>query len=334
MTKRRSPFAATCAAALTLVVAATEASADDALVVYCGRGEALVGPLLERYEKASGRELDVRYNSTAALATQLVTEADASPADVAFFQDSGYLGAVADAGLLATLPDELLDQVDERFRDPDGRWVGTSGRARVMVYDSAQVAPESLPATLAELADPKWKGKLGWAPSNSSFQAHVSALRHTWGDEETERWLTAMKDNEPKVYPKNSPQVLAANDGEIAIGWVNHYYLHRLRTDDFNARNASFRTAGDIGNLLMVSGVGVREGSPRRDAALNLVRFLVGPEAAAYFAQESFEYPVRPGVETHEGVPSLDSLGLATVDQRALADVGPTLELLEKLGLQ
>ena len=317
----------------TLPSPAPSAEAEGELVVYCGRSEALVGPLLERFSQESAVKVSVRYGKTPALTSQFLTEGAESPADLIFAQDSGYLGALAGQGLLSPLPQELLDRVDPRFRGAKGHWLGTSGRARVLVYGTNSLQPSDLPAGLADLADPKWKGKLGWAPGNSSFQAHVSLLRHTWGEAKTKSWLEAMIKNEPKVYPKNSPQVAAAISGEIQIGWVNHYYLYR-KGPDAPAANYSFRTPGDEGNVLMVSGLGIRAKSPRRAAAEKLLAYLVSEGAQAHFANEVFEYPTVPGIKVHERVPSLDSLNLATVDQSHLADVGPTLKLLQELGLQ
>lgn len=304
-----------------------------ALVVYCGRGESLVGPLLARFSKEQGIELSIRYGKTPALASQFLSEGKESPADVIFAQDSGYLGALAAKKILGPVPQVLLERVDPRFRGPEGRWLGTSGRARVLVYGTQSLKPAELPSSLAELADPMWKGKLGWAPGNSSFQAHVSHLRHAWGEAKTKTWLEGMIANEPQVYPKNSPQVGAAISGEIQIGWVNHYYLYR-KGADAPAANYSFRSAGDAGNVLMVSGLGIREGTPRRAAAEALLTFLVSEASQTHFASEGFEYPTVPGIKTHERVPALETLGLADVDQRHLADLGPTLELLRKLGLQ
>ncbi|MBL4845512.1 MAG: extracellular solute-binding protein [Planctomycetes bacterium] len=308
----------------------SKAAEAGTLVVYCGRGEALVGPLFKEFEQETGISVSVRYGKTAALASQLLSEGAESPADVIFAQDSGYLGALAKQGFLAPLPKELLDKVDPRFRGE--HWIGTSGRARVLVV-SANVPDADLPASLKDLADPKWKGKLGWAPGNSSFQAHVSYLRHTWGEEETKAWLEAVQKNEPKVYPKNSPQVTAAIAGEIQLGWVNHYYLHRKGPNP-GARNYSFKSAKDAGNVLMVAGLGIRAKSSNTSNARRLLEFLVRKSSQEYFARETFEYPTVPGIPTHTQVPALETLGLADVDQAHLADVGPTLKLLRELGLQ
>lgn len=305
------------------------------LVVYCGRSEALVGETLKAFDAAHPEiELDVRYNKTPALASQLLAEGAESPADVLWFQDSGYLGALAKKGLLEKLPASITGRVDPRFRDKDGHWVGITGRLRVLVYNTATVKPEDLPRSLKDLADPKWKGKLGWAPANASFQAHVSVLRHLWGEEETRGWLEAVQKNEPARYPKNSPQVKAAAAGEIALGWVNHYYLHKLKREGFAAANHSFPADGDAGNVLMLAGAAIRKGSPRRAAAEKLLAWLLTDETQKRFARETFEYPTVPGVPTHPDVSPMKTLKLAPIDQAWLADVEPTLKLLQEVGLQ
>ena len=311
-----------------------DAESEQAITVYCGRSEALVGPVFEKYEEATGRSLAVVYSGTPSLATRVLAEKRESPADVVFFQDSGYLGALAAGDLLAELPGEIFNDIDSRFYDEDRHWIGTSGRARVLVYNTETVASDELPKSLRQLAEPKWKGKLGWAPTNSSFEAHVSALRHIWGEAETRGWLEKMKANEPRVYPKNSPQVIAADAGEISIGWVNHYYLHKLKKDGFKAANYSFPIEGDAGNVLMVSGVGVMKGSEHRTEVLDFVRWLIAEDAQTYFANESFEYPTRTGVATHADVPPLGELRLRNVDQAWLADIGPTVTLLQELKIQ
>lgn len=304
------------------------------LVVYCGRSEALVGETFKVFQAQYPEiKLDLRYNKTPALASQAMSEKDACPADMFWFQDSGYLGALGKAGMLAELPKDVHERADARFRAADKTWVGITGRLRCLVYNTDAVKPKDLPQNLKALADPKWKGKLGWAPGNASFQAHVSHLRHTWGEEETKNWLLALKENAPASYPKNSPQVKACAKGELTIGWVNHYYLHKLKTDGFKAKNYSF-PEDDGGNVLMVAGAAIRKGSKAQAAAKTLLDYLLSETIQSQFAERSFEYPVVPGVPAHPDVPALKDLELSEVEQQHLTDVGPTLKLLKELGLQ
>jgi iron(III) transport system substrate-binding protein len=322
-------------AVLLALAALPPAAASERLVVYSGRAEALIGPLFEKFADQTGIDVAAAYPETPVLATQLLAEASASPADVVVAQEAGYLSLLGARGMLAPLPEALLGQVAPRFRDPQGRWIGTSARVRVMVYNPTRLRPEELPRSLRDVADPRWKGRVGWAPGNASFQAHVSALRHLWGEQATRDWLAAMMANEPAAYAKNSAQVLAVAAGEIDLGWVNHYYLHKLKGEvGGQAANASFANPGDAGNLLMISGAAVVTSTRRPEAALALVSFLVSEQAERYFAQETFEYPTRPGIDTHPDIPPLDGLKLAEVDPVFLADLEPALTVLRSLGLQ
>lgn len=309
------------------------AAVPPTVTVYSGRGESLVGPLLDKVEAETGVKVEVQYGGTAELATRLIAEGEASPADVFLAQDPGHLGALAERGVLAKLPEDLLSQVAPAYRDDGGHWIGTSGRLRVLVVHTGRVPEAERPSSLRELADPKWKGRLGWAPGNGSFQAHVSALRSVWGEDETRRWLEGVKANAPTVYPKNSPQVEAAGAGAIDIGWVNHYYLYKFDHKALSVANHSF-APGDAGNVMMLSGAGVRAGSKNEAAALKVVSFLVSETAQQYFAQETKEYPTRPGVSTHPEVPPIDPAAVAEVSQSALADIAPTRAMLQELGLQ
>ncbi len=306
------------------------------LVIYSGRSAGLVEPLLKIFEEKTGVKVKTRFDkSTANLANRIATEGTQTEADVFFAQDSGYLGALARAGHLDNISNESLERVDTSRRENAGRWVATSGRARVLVYSPDRVKAEELPQKLEELSDPKWKGRLGWAPSNSSYQAHVSALRKIWGEEKTKSWLKGIAALKPTVYPKNSPQVKAVSNGEIDVGWVNHYYLHKLKAANpkLKAANHSFNEIGDAGNLMMLSGVAILKHSKNKPAAQRFVSFLLSKEAQTYFAQKVYEYPTVSGVATHPNVPSISTLS-ASVDQEALADVAGTIKLLRELGLQ
>ena len=306
------------------------------LVIYCGRSEALIGKTLVAFDEIHPDiKLDIRYNRTPTLASQSMAEKEQCPAEVFWFQDSGYLGALAKSGMLERLPEYLYERVDPRFRDPGQQWVGITGRLRVLVYNTDAVTEAELPGSLKDLMDPKWKGRIGWAPGNASFQAHVSVLRHQWGEDRTRAWLLAVKANEPKMFPKNSPQVQAAHRGDISIGWVNHYYLHKLKTEGYKAANYSFPSS-DGDNVLMVAGAAMRKGvaGKPRESAEKLLAYLLSDTVQGLLAQETFEYPVVQDAQTHPDVEPLASIALAEVDQAHLTDIGPTLNMLRDLDLQ
>lgn len=304
------------------------------LVVYSGRSEALVAELFSQFSTESGIELEVRYGDSGELAALLITEGNASPADVYFSQDAGALGAVEDAGLFSALPSDITQLVDSKFRSTQDRWVATSGRARVAVYNPNLVT--TVPNTIDDILDPMWKGKVGFAPTNASWQSFVTALRVVRGEVEAEQWLTAFKANEPVAYEKNAAVRDAVNIGEVSMGLINHYYLYEKiaveGADAVTAKNHYF-TGGDIGGLINVAGVGVLESSKNKDAANQLVKFLLSAQGQEYFAQKTFEYPMAAGVAAYGDLPSIEELNPPAIDLSDLKSIAKTQELLAKTGL-
>lgn len=309
------------------------------LVIYSGRSEELVGPIIERFEEAAGITVQVRYGDTAELAAQLLEEGDKSPAHVFFAQDAGALGAVAKEGLLYELEGEILEQVDERFRSAEGHWVGISGRARAVVYNTDTLTEADIPASILDFTDPTWKGKLGWAPTNGSFQAFVTALRVEKGDDVARDWLEGIKANEAKVFDGNNPIVAAVINGELEAGFVNHYYLLRQEAEagkDLPAANYIYKN-GDPGALVNVAGVGmlqsVADDEDAHEAAEAFIAFLLEREAQEYFATETFEYPLVAGVTGSQGLVPLSEIQTPDIDLSDLADLEGTLEMLRDVGV-
>jgi iron(III) transport system substrate-binding protein len=335
----RSALVATALLPVSLALAACgddEGFSDDALVVYSGRQEALVEGILERFEEESGIDVEVRYANTAELAGQLIEEGERSPADLFFSQDGGALGALAKNGQLATLPDNVLNQVDQGYRGRDGNWVGVSGRARVMVYDPEQVSPQEVPDSVFELTDPEWKGRVGLAPSNASFEAFVTAMRVLEGEDATQEWLQGMADNDPQLFDNNILVLEAVNEGQVAVGLINHYYwFEQVAEEGQDAVSArlKFLKNGDPGALVNVAGVGILESADKPDEALQLTEYLLSTEGQEYFAQETKEYPLVDGVATAEGVPPLASLDPPDIDLADLDTLEQTLEMIEEAGL-
>jgi iron(III) transport system substrate-binding protein len=314
-----------------------EGEGSTTLTIYSGREEEIVAPLFEQFEQETGIAVDVRYGDSAELAATLAEEGDSSPADVFFAQDAGSLGAVAGEELLEQLPQELVSRVDERFRDPDGRWVGTSGRVRVVAYNTEALSESDLPESILDFTDPRWKGKLGLPPTNASFQAFVSAMRLTLGDEETRAWLEGIEANDPKLYESNSQVVEAIAAGEIEVGFVNHYYLFLLKEEQPDAPVANhYLEGGDPGALVNVAGAGIVAGSDDLGAAQRFVEFLLSDEGQRFYSDraEEAEYPLVDGIEPKEGLPPLDSLEGPDISLGELGtELESTLELLNEVGL-
>jgi iron(III) transport system substrate-binding protein len=310
------------------------ATADGSITVYSGRSEELVGPLLEMFTDETGIEVEARYGDTAEMANLILTEGENTPADVFFAQDAGALGAVADDGLLATLPDELVGAVDERFASPEGEWVGVSGRARVVAYNTDALSEEDLPDSIFGFTDPAWRGRIGWAPTNGSFQSFVTALRVIEGEERSREWLEGIQANEPRAYEGNNPALDAVIAGEVDVAFINHYYLMQRLEEEPDAPAANlYLTDGDPGALVNVAGVGILTTSDNADAAQVFVEYLLSPEAQEYFATETKEYPLIEGVEPDPNLPPLEEIGTPEIDLSDLSDLEGTLELLQEVGI-
>ncbi len=311
------------------------ASPEGSITIYSGRSEELVDPILQQFSEASGIEIEVRYAGTTELATTILEEGDNSPADVFFSQDGGALGALAGEGRLATLPDDVLDLVDPRFRSESGEWVGVSGRARVLAYDTRELAEADLPSSVEGLTDPAWKGRIGWVPTNASFQTFVTALRVQLGDDGAREWLTGIEANEPKVYEGNGAALEAVRAGEIDVALINHYYLFQAQAEsgeEYPVANHYF-TSGDPGALVNVAGVGILATAEHPVAAEQLVRFLLSDEAQTYFSEETFEYPLLAGKAADDRLPALADIESPDIDLSDLSDLEGTLELLTDVGV-
>ncbi len=302
------------------------------LVVYSGRGESLVDPIIQQFADVTGIDVEVKYGGTASLAATLLEEGANSPADVFYAQDPGGLGAVE--SLLAPLPADILERSPEWARSPQGLWAGVSGRARVLVYSPDRVPEGELPADIFELTDPKWKGRVGWAPTNGSFLTMVTGMRKLWGEEKTAEWIEGMVANGATIYPKNTPQVAAVAAGEIDIGLVNHYYLYRFISEegeDFGARNYH-PSGGGPGALVMVSGAGILSTAENRENAERFVEFLLGTVAQQFFAGQTFEYPLVEGVNVNRLLTPLDEIARPDIALADLADLDGTTAILRDLG--
>jgi iron(III) transport system substrate-binding protein len=333
---RRGGVLAMALALLAAILAASGCGGDrDALTIYSGRTEDLVGPLLERFSEEQGVAIDVRYGDTPQLALLLAEEGDRTPADVFWSQSPGATAYLAERDLLAPLSSETLGLVNPRFEDPQGLWTGTSGRQRVLVYDSETVAQDELPRSVHELTRPEYRGRVGIAPTNGSFQDFVTAMRDIEGEEATAAWLRGMADNGARTYANNNAIVEAVGRGEIDMGLVNHYYNHRFLQEDpsLPSRNHRFGD-GDIGGLLIPSSASVLAASDKREEAEAFIRFLLSKEAQEYFADETFEYPLAQGVPPAEGVPPLASLRPPDEPPAQLGDIEGTARLIQESGLQ
>jgi len=306
----------------------------EGITLYSGRIPAAIGPAVDSYEVEADRDVQVRFAETADLAATLIEEGDASPADVFFAQEPGAIAAVAEAGLLSKLPQDILDRVPPRFRDPEGRWVGVTGRARVIAYNQDVVEESELPPSPFGLTDPQWKDRVGWSPASSSMQEYVTALRAKYGDDRTKQWLGAMVDNGAVAFPDNVTIRDAIAKGEIDVGLINHYYVAQAISEEGpDYPVAVYFPPGGLGSLMLLTSVGVLESSDRKEEAFAFVRSLLSDDSQSFFTSSSKEYPLARGADPD---PSLTvPIGKIPASDSSLVDLKElqgTIELMKEAG--
>src|SRR5215218_526225 len=293
-----------------------------------------VASLLSRFNRETGIPVDVKYGDSGELALLLAEEGDRTPADVFLSQSPGATGFLAGKGLLGTLDPAVVGKVDDRFRHAGGRWVGISGRQRVLVYNADRVAAADLPDSVLDLAGERFAGKVAVAPANGSFQDFVTAMRQLEGEEATAAWLRAMAANKPRTYANNNAIVEAVSRGEVAMGLVNHYYNYRFQQESPGTPSRNHRFAGDdVGALVIPSTASVLAGADKAEEAGRFVDFLLSAEAQRYFSDQTFEYPLVSGIPAAAGLPPLASLRSPDYDVDALGGgLERTVELIRSSG--
>jgi len=320
---------------LTLSACGTS-SHDATLTLYNGQHEQTTAALVAAFTRQTGIKVEVRSGDEATLGNQILQEGTASPADVFYTENTPVLEALREHGLLAPVAASTLAAVPARYRSPEGDWVGVSARVSVLVYNTSQVSPSQLPSSILELAQPRWKGKVGFAPSETDFQPLITSITKYDGRAAAERWLRGLQANS-KTYPDNETVVAQVNNGESAVGLINHYYWFRLRVELGQGGMHSalhYYAAGDPGDLVNVSGAAVLRSSSHEADAQGFLAFLVsrtGQETIAH--SDSFEYPLRPGVGAAPGLRPFAELKPAPLTPAELGDGSQPLALEQKLGL-
>jgi len=283
-------------------------SETKTLVLYSGRGESLVGPLVERFKAQTGIEVQVRYAGTPELTRLILEEGDRSPADVFWAQDVASLGTLHRANRFQNLPTNWYQKLLPSFQYSVPTWIPISGRARILYYNPQKVTVPADGFAMEDLVQPAYRGRVGWALSNASFQLSVAALVQQWGRNRTLQWLRAMKANGAKNFANNMALLDGIAAGEIDLALSNHYYLPRTLVSRPNLPIASttFKNQ-DAGNLLNVSGVGILTTAKNLQSARRFVEFLLSEEAQRYFVEQTFEYTVIANVGQPTAAPNIDS---------------------------
>jgi iron(III) transport system substrate-binding protein len=324
-------------AGAAFALSACGASKDSsALTLYNGQHEQTTALLVHDFERQTGIKVQIRSADEATLANQIIQEGSNSPADVFYTENSPALEALGQKGLLAPVREGTLDAVPRKWSAKRGDWVGVSARVSELVYNPSQMKTAEVPSSLLQLATPQFKGKVGFAPSETDFQPLVTSISQLRGKAAAEAWLKGMKEN-GRVYPDNETVVSQVNNGESAIGPINHYYWYRLRREQgaggTHSRLHPF-AKGDPGDLINVSGAAVLKSSSKQTDAQKLLEYLVSAAGQRTLAtSDSYEYPLRPGIAPPPGLPPLSSFGESVLTPAQLGDGHEALELEQNLGL-
>jgi iron(III) transport system substrate-binding protein len=306
------------------------------LTIYNGQHEQTTALLASAFEKQTGIKVSVRSGDESTLGNQIAQEGSNSPADVFYAENTAVLEALREKRLLAPVDPATLTSVPARYNAADGRWVGVSARASVLVYNTDQLQAAQVPSSILELAERRWSGKVGFAPSETDFQPLVSAIVKLDGAASAERWLKGLQ-SAGHVYADNETVVNQVNSGQSGLGTINSYYWYRLRAEKGAAAMHSalrYYTPGDPGDLVDVSGAAVLASSSHKAAAQRFLAFLVSRSAQETIAHShSYEYPLRPGVAPAAGLRPLAALHSNSLTPAELGDGSAALALEQKLGL-
>ena len=325
-------------AVTTLVAAAGPASAGAGgnLTVYSGRTPELIQPLLDEFTAETGIEIEARYGDSADLALLIDEEGDQTPADVFISQSPGATGYLDGNGRLRTIDQDIAQLVDARYRATDSRWIGVSGRVRVLVYNTDLVKARELPDSVFDLTKPKYQDQVAVAPTNGSFQDFVTAMRELEGERRTKKWLAGMEANGARAYASNSAIVEAVSRGEIPMGLVNHYYAALAKAADPSTpvENHVFAHQ-DVGSVILVTAAAVIDQTDDRKLAERFVRYLLSKSAQTHLAEDEFEYPLARGVKPLGDLPPLSKVDAPQLDLSSLGGgLLRTRELIAESGLE
>jgi iron(III) transport system substrate-binding protein len=337
MSARRSAAGVLLVLALAVLLAGCAGSApSNSILLYNGQHPQVTEELVAAFQKQTGIQVRLHTNDGIVLADQLLQEGSASPADVYLTENSPELVTIEEHGLFAKLDQATLAQVPSRYRAASGRWVGIARRISALAYDPVRVSASALPKSILELAQPRWKGKIALAPTDSDFPPLVGAVIATYGRSAATNWLAGLKRN-AQLYQSDESVVAAVNRGDVATGIINHYYWYRLRLElGAHAMHSAihFFPGHDVGSIENLSGAGVLATSQHPRDAQRFVDFLVSPTAQRILSRGyGFEYPTRPGVGANPQLTPIAALEPATLAAGALGNDQPASELIQESGL-
>lgn len=303
-------------------------------MIYNAQHEPLLAEIAPAFTEETGIQVELRNGKDLELSNQLVQEGAASPADVFLTENSPAMSQVEAAGLFEPLSAELVAPIPEQFRPVSGLWTGFVARSTVLVYNTDQVDPAELPASIMGLAEPEWAGRISFSPTGADFQAIVAAILELEGEEATRAWLEGIKTN-GTVYDGNNVVLDSVDSGESEVGIVYHYYWERDRKENGDVSDNSeqlYFSGGDPGAFVSVSGAGILKSSDMQAEARQFIEFLVGEQGQQILADSyALEYPLNPAVELEGVTMAFSDLEPPAVNVSDL-DAEAVVELMTEVG--
>jgi len=271
------------------------------LVIYSGRKDALILPIIDSFEKKTGTKVTLKSGKTEELANLLLQEKENTQADIYIGTDASLLEKLSKNGLLTQITTSELSNIPAAYRAEDNTWTGVSGRARVLMVNTNMLPANQWPSSIYDVINQKWNGKVAMANlTNESVVTHISALRALHGDEFARNFLRDLKKNNVTPLSGGHTDVRqAVGRGEFSVGFVNHYYAHlQMQETPHIAIIYPDQGAGHDGAFVNVSGVGVIRFGKNQSVAQEFVAYLLSEEAQQQFAELNFEFPLRAGIKS------------------------------------
>ncbi|MGZ9812463.1 Fe(3+) ABC transporter substrate-binding protein [Pseudoroseicyclus sp. H15] len=307
---------------LVLALLASPAAAD--VNIYTTRQPELITPVLDAFTEETGIAVNLAFVQEG-LPERLRAEGARSPADLVMVVDIANLQQIVDTGAIQPVQSDVLDAaVPESLREPDGLWYALTTRARI-VYASKDRVADGEVTTYEALADPEWQGRICTRSGTHNYNlALLSGMIAHHGEEYAREWAAGLKANlARKPQGNDRGQVRAIWAGECDISLGNTYYMGLMVNDPeqqewANSVRIVYPTFEDGGTHVNISGIAMTAAAPNREEALQLMEFLVSPEAQAIYADVNNEFPVLEGAELSNLVASW---GPFTPDDVSLAEL-------------
>jgi iron(III) transport system substrate-binding protein len=342
-------MAAAACASLAVLSACSSASANQSgsssgqsITLFSGQHEQTTDGLVSAFEKQTGITVNVRNDDEDTLADLIAVQGSHSPADVFYTENSPALEFLQEKGLLSPVDSSTLARIPAKYDSPQGDWLGVSARVSVIIYNPSLISASQLPTTVLQLANPKYQGKLAFAAGETDFQPIVTAVLKAYGKAAALSWLDGIKSNASShIVPDNETIADEVNRGQVAFGVINQYYWYRLEAEVGASAMHSQIThfaPGNPGYVIDVSAAGVLKSSKHQAAAQKFLAFLVSQQGQEIIArasgnEQSYEYPLAPGVTTSAPETPFDQLQPYPITIAELGDGSTAIALLRQVGL-